>query len=792
MNTHLLPAQPLTAQPVKRMVLGVRPCRCWSLVSVVVSVLLVIGHSLLSAQSSPPPVTQSSTQSPVPPLEQPSVLLYERAGKRCAEVSWQNLPQSPSRLTWYLQEHSAQNTYTCLIAPQLDGTKSYELSLETNLPLYHFKGASSHWVHPITIETMQRRYSTHATVLVSLFCPEDNDFVPSVFAERPVRMATFLAALLYVTRKETSKEFATTFREVLQETKPRFLRNPHPKHTVMDTLVRTSTRKGDPRIDPTGEPLSAFDMARIAGEYTRKHELDSAVQWYSKALRVCPTYAEAWYQRGHLYLHLDSYDKALYDFDQATTLDSLDYRAWGNRASALLRLNRYNEAVWSADKALAIKPDEDVTRFFRAVSYEALGDTASAANDAKLVVEAYLDKAGDESNVLEGALELLWRATTVEEWRNYFREQAERSADDDRTKSATMYWSQILRREPQNAEALYERCSCAVWGELPSYEARKYCDTLFRTSAFNGGFNDSLYVLRGFLQHREARYYQALEDYSAAVRLRPDKAYTYILRSQTRFAMKQTADSVEQDIRRAIAVAEVSSPDDKYIWKKAAEYFRVTKQFDSVVHYISHNIQRDSSDYSALHLRASAFDELEKREAIADYSRCIALVESLGEKAHEYYEELATLYNKRGRMKWIFDDSTAEADFSTSLRLYPTARAFRLRGAWYQSKGFYHEAMSNYDSVLARNPASEDALYAKADCYYRLNNYWEALPLLNRLATESKYRQADVYYLRAYVNSALDDDEGFCNDLQRAANAGSKEAEADLLQYCMGEESEGG
>jgi hypothetical protein len=49
-----------------------------------------------------------------------------------------------------------------------------------------------------------------------------------------------------------------------------------------------------------------------------------------------------------------------------------------------------------------------------------------------------------------------------------------------------------------------------------------------------------------------------------------------------------------------------------------------------------------------------------------------------------------------------------------------------------------------------------------------------------------------VYYLRAYVKSSLDDDEGCCNDLQQAANAGSKEAEADLVQYCMDEENERG
>jgi tetratricopeptide (TPR) repeat protein len=445
---------------------------------------------------------------------------------------------------------------------------------------------------------------------------------------------------------------------------------------------------------------------------------------------------------------------------------------------------------------LAIKSDEHGTRFFRAVSYQALGDTASAAKDAKIIVQTYLDNGDNESNVLEGALELLWRITTVQEWRNYFREQADHSANDDRAKSAVMYWSQILHREPQNIEAVHKRCSCAVWGKLPSYEAYRYCDTLFRSMPFGSAALDgSLYELRG-LQHKlEKRYDKALEDYATALRLRPDNAFTYILRSQTRFAMKQTADSVEQDIRRAVAVAKASAPNDKIIWQKAAEYFRVTNQFDSVVHYISHNIQHDSSDYSALHLRAFAFDELGKREAINDYSRCIALIESLEDKAKLFYENLAEHYSKRGRMKWIFDDSTAEEDFTTSLRIFPTESAFGLRGSWYQARHYYQEALRDYDSVLTRTPQSHDAIFSSAECYYFLKEYSKALQMLRRInlgsdSEISKQARGTVYYLRGVLKSNLGDGAGACMDFHLAAQAGSEEAQATLTKSCSDEEYE--
>lgn len=745
-------------------VLDVRPVRYWLLAASAVLLLSVFGDVSVMAQS------------PASSLEQTSVMLYDRAGKRCAEVSWQCLPHSNNRLTWYLQEMPSGEPYTCLIARGLDPTKSYELNFTLTFPLYHFAGSAAHRINPIALTTMHERFSPDSPSWYDmvLLCREDAEFVPKIFPERRINSDAFHAALLYVSRKEKQREYAKEYLTATKRTKATYLAKPHPRLTAMDTLVSPQTAAA----------LRPFDMARTAEEYVREHNLKEAVVWYSAAILACPRYQNAYYERGHLYLHLDSARKALEDFNQALALDSSDYRAWGNRASALYQCGLYREAITSAERAVYLKPDQTGASLFRALSFEALADTVNASRAALSIVSKLVKANETNDNIHNEALTLAVRTTAQGAWYEYFRGEAERAAENDDYNQAVTYWNYLLRREPGNVHALYRRCYHAWLADKLEYDALEYSDSLL-VYAPN---NDSAYYVRGLILHKVNSYDKANQAFTSAITLRPNYAHAYFRRSMSRYYLKETPDSVQRDIRLAVQHA----PQDNWLWYQAAKYFSITKHPDSTVLYASKAIEIDSSYYSAYKIRAEALDELQNPAAIDDYSRCIQLAETLENAEKEFAESLAEIYRERGRVKSNSNDSTAAQDFATSIRLFPSATGFGYRAQWHYRHGFYLEAMTDFDSVLAHNPSSDYALYNKADCLYHLKEYWASLSLLNRLATENKYHKADVYYLRAYVNSRLDDDEEFCNDLRRAANAGSKEAEADLVKYCMGEENEDG
>lgn len=735
--------------------------------------LMFVGLHSSPAQS-PSAQSPSATPSAVP--TETTLLLYERSGKRCAEVSWQSHPNSPDRLTWYLQEIPSGEPYTCLIARGLDPTKSYELNFTLTFPLYHFAGSAAHRINPIALTTMHERFSPDSPSWydVVLLCREDAEFVPKIFPERRINSDAFHAALLYVSRKEKQSEYAKEYLTATKRTKATYLAKPHPRLTAMDTLVSPQTAAA----------LRPFDMARTAEEYVREHNLKEAVVWYSAAILACPRYQNAYYERGHLYLHLDSARKALEDFNQALALDSSDYRAWGNRASALYQCGLYREAITSAERAVLLKPDQTGASLFRALSFEALADTANASRAALNLVSTVVESNEINDNIHKEALALANRMTTDAAWCEYFRTEAERLSESGKYPQAIEHWNSLLRREPGNVHALYQRCYDAWLADKPAYDALEYCDSLF-VYAPN---TDSSYYVHGLILHKVKSYDKAKQAFTKAITLRPNYAHAYFRRSMSRYYLKETPDSVQTDIRMALHHA----PQDNWLWYQAAKYFSITKHPDSTVKYASKAIELDSTYYSAYELRAEAFDVMHNPLAIADYNRCIELVKRLKNAETEFTELLAELYRERGRVKWNVNDSTALEDFTRSIRLFPSASGFGYRAEWHYRHGFYLEAINDFDSVLVHKPSSEYALYIKADCLYRLKEYWASLSLLNRLATENKYHKADVYYLRAYVNSGLDDDEGFCNDLQRAANAGSKKAEADLVKYCMGEESEDG
>lgn len=108
---------------------------------------------------------------------------------------------------------------------------------------------------------------------------------------------------------------------------------------------------------------------------------EQAVAEYSDALRIDPTYAAAFNNRGNSYLHLSQYQRALQDFDEAIRLNPTYVLAYDSRGYVYQRLGRPERAIQDYDEAIRLNPKYVRAYSGRGSAYQSLGRPERAIQD---------------------------------------------------------------------------------------------------------------------------------------------------------------------------------------------------------------------------------------------------------------------------------------------------------------------------------------------------------------------------------------------------------------------------
>ena len=105
---------------------------------------------------------------------------------------------------------------------------------------------------------------------------------------------------------------------------------------------------------------------QILGRY------DDAISCYDEALKVYPR-ADAWNNKGNVYLKADRYDDALECYDKALNIDPNFVNALNGKGRALEGLGKYDDALECYDKALEIDDTDALIWYNKAYVLEELG-----------------------------------------------------------------------------------------------------------------------------------------------------------------------------------------------------------------------------------------------------------------------------------------------------------------------------------------------------------------------------------------------------------------------------------
>lgn len=134
----------------------------------------------------------------------------------------------------------------------------------------------------------------------------------------------------------------------------------------------------------------AIDHFNQAVEYQQKGQLDSAIEYYSKAIALDSQFADAYVNRGKAYLDRDDFERAIADFDAAIAIDPQDPLGYRNRGIAYLLTAQFDRALVDLNKAIELG-DEPSALFVRGIVYINLEKREKAIADLERALELGLE-----------------------------------------------------------------------------------------------------------------------------------------------------------------------------------------------------------------------------------------------------------------------------------------------------------------------------------------------------------------------------------------------------------------
>ena len=226
------------------------------------------------------------------------------------------------------------------------------------------------------------------------------------------------------------------------------------------------------------------------------NEYDLAIQDYDQAIKLNPKDAVAFNDRGGAYASDGKFDRAAQDFTQAIVLDPTDSRAYSNRGAVYYTKQEYDLAIPDLDQAIKLSPHDSDSMRYRGWAKQKSGD-----------------KAGGDADVA---------ASEREEARQKNVAQCKNSNGDVQIASCS-----ALIEAGQEAKGdlnlIYARRGMAYLGKKDYDRA---IDDFDQSIKLDPSFA-ALFYLRGNTYGLKAQFDRAIPDFSQAIKLDPEDADSF-------------------------------------------------------------------------------------------------------------------------------------------------------------------------------------------------------------------------------------------------------------------------
>jgi tetratricopeptide (TPR) repeat protein len=142
------------------------------------------------------------------------------------------------------------------------------------------------------------------------------------------------------------------------------------------TLGGTDDEQTDSQDPKDADSYCARGVARCASG-----KFDDAIADFNEAIRLAPTVARNWYNRGSTFSDMGQFERALADLDEAIRLNPIHVNAYVNRGNAWFRSGQSDRAI--ADFSEAVRLDPNFANAFRnrGTAWDSKGYSDKAAAD---------------------------------------------------------------------------------------------------------------------------------------------------------------------------------------------------------------------------------------------------------------------------------------------------------------------------------------------------------------------------------------------------------------------------
>ncbi len=136
------------------------------------------------------------------------------------------------------------------------------------------------------------------------------------------------------------------------------------------------------------EDLTEADLLYNQGnEYRDNQEYSKAIEKYTQALELDPSYADAYYNRALTHVDLKQYQEAIADYSRAIEVDPEYIDAYNNRGIVHAELQDYDQAIADYSKAIELDINYVLAYNNRGVIYGNLGQYQEAIADYSKAIE---------------------------------------------------------------------------------------------------------------------------------------------------------------------------------------------------------------------------------------------------------------------------------------------------------------------------------------------------------------------------------------------------------------------
>lgn len=130
-------------------------------------------------------------------------------------------------------------------------------------------------------------------------------------------------------------------------------------------------------------PNLPYPYAERAFYEMNNGELAQALSDYDEAVRLAPTEAAYWNNRGMVKEKLKDWVGAYDDFSQSIRLNEKDEKVWLNRANLFFSFEKYDEAIKDYDVAILLYDSYSIAYYNRALAKHKLNKNKEACHDLK-------------------------------------------------------------------------------------------------------------------------------------------------------------------------------------------------------------------------------------------------------------------------------------------------------------------------------------------------------------------------------------------------------------------------